>query len=126
MGLCSGKFYSGDNSPQIIDSSNVVAAKKTIEDQPAKPFSHGDSVIEIAKPTPTQIEFTKSTITVMPVEFNQAIGHRRKIYCAQKSFAAQIPVSGDFVELQFYDNGQVDGDSISLFLNDKLILNISG
>ena len=37
-------FTVEDNDPQIIDSVNVVAAKKTIEDQPAKPFSDGDSV----------------------------------------------------------------------------------
>jgi hypothetical protein len=114
-------FTVEDNSPQIIDSSNVVAAKKTIEDQPAKAFSHGDSVIAIVKPTPTQIEFTKSTITVMPVESIKPSGIEEKYIARKKVFAAQIPVSGDFVELHFYDNGQVDGDSISLFLNDKLI-----
>ena len=109
------------NDPQIIDSVNVVAAKKTIEDQPAKPFSDGDSVIAIAKPTPTQIEFTKSTITVMPVGSIKPSGIEEKYVARKKVFAAQIPVSGDSIELHFYDNGQVDGDSISLFLNDKLI-----
>jgi len=44
-----------------------------------------------------------------------------KYVAREKVFAAQIPVNGDSVELHFYDNGQVDGDSISLFLNDKLI-----
>jgi hypothetical protein len=109
------------NDAQITDSVNVVAAKKTIEDQPAKPFSDADSVIAIPKPTPTQIEFTKSTITVMPVESIKPSGIEEKYVARQKVFAAQIPVSGDSVELHFYDNGQVDGDSISLFLNDKLI-----
>jgi hypothetical protein len=109
------------NDPQIIDSVNVVAAKKTIEHQPAKVFSDGDSVIATAKPTPTQIEFTKSTITVMPVESIKPSGIEEKYVARKKVFATQIPVSGDSVELHFYDNGQVDGDSISLFLNDKLI-----
>ena len=40
----------------------------------------------------------------------------------KKVFAIEIPVSGDSVELRFYDNAQVDGDSISLFLNDKLVI----
>ena len=109
------------NDPQIIDSVNVVAAKKPIEDQPAKPFSDGDSVIAIAKPTPAQIEFTKSTITVMPVGSIKSSGIEEKYVARKKVFAAEIPVSGDSIELHFYDNGQVDGDSISLFLNDKLI-----
>ena len=33
----------------------------------------------------------------------------------------EIPLSGDSVELRFYDNAEIDGDSISLFLNDKLL-----
>src|SRR4030095_5681699 len=52
------------HDPQITDSVNVVATKKTIEYQPAKPFSGADSIIAIPRPTPTQIEFTKSPITV--------------------------------------------------------------
>jgi len=109
------------NDPVITDSLNVIAAKKTIENQPGKPFSDADSVIAIPKPTPTQIEFTKSTITGMPVESIKPSGIEEKYVARKKVFAAEIPVSGDSVELHFYDNGQVDGDSISLFLNDKLI-----
>ena len=33
----------------------------------------------------------------------------------------EIPVTGDSIELRFYDNAEIDGDSISLFMNDKLI-----
>ena len=109
------------NDPEIIDSVNVAGAKKPIEDQPAKVFSDGDSIIATARPTLTPIEFTKSTITVMPVESIKSPGIEEKYVARKKVFATQIPVSGDSVELHFYDNGQVDGDSISLFLNDKLI-----
>jgi len=109
------------NNPQIIDSVSVVAAKKIMEDQPAKRFSDADSVIAIPKPTPIQIEFTKSTITVMPLESIKPSAIEEKYVARKKVFAAQIPVSGDSIELHFYDNGQVDGDSISLFLNDKII-----
>jgi hypothetical protein len=34
----------------------------------------------------------------------------------------QIEVSSDSVRLSFYDNGEIDGDSISVFLNGKLIV----
>ena len=44
-----------------------------------------------------------------------------KFVARKKIFATEIPVSGDSIELHFYDNAQIDGDSISLFLNDKLI-----
>lgn len=35
----------------------------------------------------------------------------------------QIPIAGDSIELNFYDNAEVDGDSISLFLNGNLLFN---
>ena len=33
----------------------------------------------------------------------------------------EIPLEGDSIEFRFYDNAQVDGDSISLFLNNRMI-----
>jgi len=110
-----------DNSPRIVDSSNVAAANKTNERHPAKLSSDGDSVLAIAKPMPAQIELIKSTITALPAGSIKPSGIQEKYTARKKIFAAQIPVSGDSIELHFYDNGQVDGDSISLFLNDKLI-----
>ena len=44
-----------------------------------------------------------------------------KFVARKKTFATEIPVSGDSIELHYYDNAQIDGDSISLFLNGKLI-----
>jgi hypothetical protein len=114
-------FTVEDEDPQIVDSVDVESAKKTIEDQPAERFNDSDSIIAIARPIPSQIELTKSTMTVMPVESIKLSGIEEKYIARKKVFAAQIPLSGDSVELHFYDNGQVDGDSISLFLNDKLI-----
>jgi hypothetical protein len=32
-----------------------------------------------------------------------------------------IPLQGDSIELRFYDNAEIDGDSITLFLNKKLV-----
>jgi hypothetical protein len=39
----------------------------------------------------------------------------------QKIFIKEIPLSGDSITLHFYDNAEIDGDSISLFLNDRLL-----
>ncbi len=33
----------------------------------------------------------------------------------------EIPVTGDSLELKFYDNAEIDGDSIAVFLNDKML-----
>src|SRR4029078_6488189 len=45
----------------------------------------------------------------------------QKFTSRQKVFTKEIHVSGDSIELDFYDNAEIDGDSISLFLNGKLI-----
>ena len=39
----------------------------------------------------------------------------------KKVVQKEIPVLGDSIELRFYDNAEVDGDSISLFLNGKAL-----
>jgi hypothetical protein len=36
--------------------------------------------------------------------------------------AVPVPVRQDSVKVELYDNGEIDGDSVSLFLNDELIL----
>jgi hypothetical protein len=45
----------------------------------------------------------------------------QKFITRKKVLVKEIPLTGDSVELQFYDNAEIDGDSISLFLNDRLI-----
>jgi hypothetical protein len=40
----------------------------------------------------------------------------------EKIFAREIEVVNDELKLEFYDNGAIDGDSISVFLNNKIIL----
>jgi hypothetical protein len=44
-------------------------------------------------------------------------------YKARKNILQQeITVSGDSVRISFFDNGDIDGDSISVFMNDRPIL----
>jgi len=45
----------------------------------------------------------------------------QKFTARKKFLVTEIPLTGDSVELRFYDNAEIDGDSISLFLNDQLI-----
>lgn len=39
----------------------------------------------------------------------------------EKEVAQELIIESDSINVDFYDNGEVDGDSISVFLNDKLI-----
>lgn len=38
----------------------------------------------------------------------------------KKQLVAEFPVSGDTVEIHFYDHAEIDGDSISIFIGQKL------
>ncbi|MBK5271405.1 MAG: hypothetical protein JJE22_10360, partial [Bacteroidia bacterium] len=46
---------------------------------------------------------------------------KQKFLTRTKILTTEIPLAGDSIELRFYDNAIVDGDSISLFLNNKLL-----
>ena len=39
----------------------------------------------------------------------------------KKILVTEIPISGDTIELRFYDHAEIDGDSIALFLNNQLL-----
>ncbi len=39
----------------------------------------------------------------------------------EKEVAQELTVDGDSLKIDFYDNGEIDGDSISVFYNDKLL-----
>ena len=39
----------------------------------------------------------------------------------KKTLTTELPLLGDTIELHFYDNAEIDGDSISLFMNNRLV-----
>jgi hypothetical protein len=115
----------GTNDPDIIDSVSLVSTvTKPFEEVPVKKIAEEEPVIVKPVETPTvrtQIPREEPTITVTPVQPKKPLTIEEKFLSRKKTFATEIPVSGDSIELRFYDNAQIDGDSISLFLNDKLI-----
>ena len=67
----------------------------------------------IAQPKPAPAK--DPIVTVIPLNNQQKFATRRK------QLMQEIIVSGDSIELKFYDNAEVDGDSIAIFLNDRLL-----
>jgi len=120
----------GANDPDMIDSVSQVAQKPVVVDTPAETVYE-----EKPKPTPPPIpvikneEPVKKEIVSVPVtkQENKMETNitpptiEQKFTSREKVFTKEIPVSGDSIELDFYDNAEIDGDSISLFLNGKLI-----
>jgi hypothetical protein len=47
--------------------------------------------------------------------------NEQKFMTHTRQLVQEIPLTGDSVELRFYDNAEIDGDSIAVFLNDKML-----
>lgn len=93
----------------------VKPAPEKIVEQPAVPMEQPKPIEKpvtiIEKPKPAEVE-------VLPVKTPTI---EDKFKSRQKVFIKEIPITGDSIELRFYDNAEIDGDSISIFLNDKLL-----
>lgn len=106
-------YLYGTNDPDIIDSVGLIAfnhkKQRKIIDEPK----------EISTPVVTNPVVPEPDPEVAIVEHKKKMEENFTI--RKKVFVREIPVEGDSIELRFFDNVQVDGDSITLFLNDKLI-----
>ncbi|MBL7746204.1 MAG: hypothetical protein JNM19_02145 [Chitinophagaceae bacterium] len=138
----------GANDPDIIDSIASLSYRPVaIPEPPAKPIIAEKPVVTekpvakatpppkqdppVVKTTPEKPVEKPAAITPPPAEKPQPVvtipepvkqpDIVDKFKARQKVFIKEIPVSGDSIELRFYDNAEIDGDSISLFLNNQLI-----
>jgi len=117
-------FTVGANDPDIIDSVDLISVKKPIEEESIKIIPEEKPVVSKSIEQPVnEIQWPKEEPknAIVAIEPIKPLSIEEKFVTRKKVFATEIPVSGDSIELHFYDNAQIDGDSISLFLNDKLI-----
>ena len=118
-------YTTGTNDPLIIDSIEMIAC--TSLNKVELPQEKSFQPEEIKKEEPVlqkqiknePVEITRKEEIKLPALKNKVI--EKKFAERTKIFTKEIPVSGDSIELRFYDNAEVDGDSITLFLNGKLI-----
>jgi len=120
----------GTNDPDIIDSVALIAQQpNTRSDTTASEKTPTVSPPLVKTEDPRKDSGVKSQIVGVPVSRQDAKVETKiasptieqKFTSREKVFQKQIPLSGDSIELQFYDNAEIDGDSISLFLNGKMI-----
>jgi hypothetical protein len=112
----------GTNDPYIIDSVALIAitpsAKPQItteQKEVSPPIAATKKPGMVAIPPIQQPQTTPEIILPKPLTIEEKFVIRKKV------LTAEIPIEGDSIELRFYDNAQVDGDSISLFLNEQMI-----
>jgi hypothetical protein len=116
----------GANAPRIIDSIGAIALVP-VPDENSQQGSGDENIVmlfappppkTVEKPVPVTDKPTPAEKTAVPVKTPTI---EEKFVVRQKVFIKEIPVKGDSIELRFYDNAEIDGDSISLFLNGKLL-----
>ena len=123
-------FTQGTNHPDIIDSVALIAKRPTPKNEPtkeppiiaAKPPAPKPKKVGMVSipPMPEPVAKTDPVLKNEPVVMApQTV--EEKFTTRKKIFALDIPLEGDSIELRFYDNAEIDGDSISLFLNDRLL-----
>jgi len=106
-------YLEGTNDPDIIDSVGLIAF------DPKKKPKVVDEPKEVSTPIVTNPVVAEPDPQVALIEHQKKMEENFTI--RKKVFVKEIPLEGDSIELRFFDNVQVDGDSITLFLNDKLI-----
>ncbi len=122
-----------ENQDSVLQSS--VAAKKIWKPQP------DDFVVsaletkkeEIARLAPSEkanIKMDGPPLKVTDVTPVKEADDTKKITEAYKkrknTYDRDLLIESDSVKVTFYDNGDIDGDSISVFLNNKLVLSHQG
>lgn len=127
-------FTQGANDPDIIDSIALIATQAV----PAPIQQEKEIIVATAPikrpvnaPAPATTSINKEPVMISPpatIEEKKApvaivtpATIEEKFVNRKKVLVTEIPVSGDSIELRFYDNAEIDGDSISLFLNNKLL-----
>ncbi|HEX6849323.1 MAG TPA: hypothetical protein VF144_20200 [Chitinophagaceae bacterium] len=123
-------YTAGASDPYYIDSVSSIAStpvitpvEKTIlqKENTILPGSKETVAVNnqpVAKPEPIKMQTAPKT-EQKQITVKKTIEEEFRI--RDKIIAADIPIAGDSIELRFYDNAEIDGDSISLFLNNKLI-----
>ena len=120
----------GANDPYLIDSieklafNRPVAPPVTEKPDPKRPEK--EVVVQPKKqifiPVPASKPSLKNLSKPISEPLTKApLTNEQKFKTRTRQLVQEIPVTGDSLELRFYDNAEIDGDSIAVFLNDKML-----
>lgn len=114
-------------APPMQKSPGSVAKNADPLDDKAPPVRNAEPIAKVIEPTAPRkdspsarpVEKTAASVAVMRPQAPKTI--EEKFLERKKLLVTEIPVSGDSIKLGFYDHAEIDGDSITLFLNGKMI-----
>ncbi|ULQ52536.1 hypothetical protein [Flavihumibacter fluvii] len=107
-------YYVGTNNPQLIDSISQYGLVSKIPEETLP-----EPIISI----PGQAGDVPPVIVISPQIPTYATQDKIEAKFSSRKNVLQtvIPIAAKTIELRFYDNAEVDGDSIAVFLNGKLL-----
>ena len=113
-------YTQGANDPTLIDSVAQIPFSTAYKPEEVIPEKEEVAIRQTTQPK--IIEGPKPMVVVekkLPEAPAQTI--EQKFGSRKKTLTTTIPITGDSIELRFYDNAEIDGDSIALFLNNQLV-----
>ncbi len=125
-------YFVGGNDPELIDSISQITAKVNFpEEKDMRPVRVTGNVPEPVSASTPAVSAPVATAPVAaspvpvpaasPVTVTAGDPSEKKFSTRKNVLQTVIPITAKTIELRFYDNAQVDGDSIALFLNGRMI-----
>jgi len=113
-------YTAGANDPYVIDSiTQLVAGPRFFPEEKLPAPSTSINTIEAKIEAP---KIRAPSIKTEPVPVAKKLTTNQEKFTNRKNkLQMVIPVTASFIELRFYDNAAIDGDSIAIFLNGKVV-----
>ena len=121
-------YTAGANDPYLIDSIGKMAFNRPVPvaEKPLLMPPRNEVVIQPKKPVFIPAPASKPSIKTTPNPVAEPVvsvplTNEQKFIARTRQLVQEIPLTGDSLELRFYDNAEIDGDSIAVFFNDKML-----
>jgi hypothetical protein len=121
-------YTTGANDPFLIDSIGKLAFNRPapVTERPQPEPRREVVTIRPKKPVFIPAPASKPSIKATPETVGEPVvsaplTNEQKFETRTRLLVQEIPLTGDTLELRFYDNAEIDGDSIAVFLNNKML-----
>jgi hypothetical protein len=102
--------------PEVVDSIEQYAFHPVPQDETT------NTLLPTANAERPTDNAERPTANVPPLTIQQVPQSNEQKFTSRKKILQNvIPVKGDSIEFRFYDNAEIDGDSIAVFLNGRLL-----
>jgi len=105
------------NPGETVPRDETISSSKTTANETGESYAQTkQSNTMVEKPAPSSQQVTAPVFLPPAMQTNE-----ERFSSRTKILQNVIPVKGDSIELRFYDNAEIDGDSIAVFLNGRLL-----